>query len=131
MSNEPGDRYLGHGDQDTRDNNSGADIDPGLWVVPTGDDGVAPSDGDALVGVTKDPIEDGYKGTVHYRGVVYARVDSGVTAGDELAAPDSSATSGATTPGVAGSGGSSGHFALEDAKDPEDDGEFYAQVLLR
>ena len=134
MSNEPGDRVLGHGDQDTRENQTGATLEEGMWVAPNGDETVKladAADGDGLVGVNADPIEPGYKGNVNYRGVVLARVDSAVTAGDELAAPDSGATSGATTPGVAGAGGSSGHYALEDAKDPEGDGNFYAKVLLR
>lgn len=135
MSNEPGDRYLGHGDQDTRANQTGAQIDEGMWVVPTGDETVAKADvngaGGSLVGVVGDDLPDGEKGQTHYRGVVHARVESDVAAGDELAAPDSSATSGATTPGVAGSGGTSGIYALEGAKDPEGNGEFYAKVLVR
>lgn len=130
MSNEPGDRYLGHGDQDTRENQTGSEIGAGMWVVPSGDETVALSDGDGLVGVTADPLPNGDKGTVNYRGVVRARVESGVAAGDELAVPDSGATSGATTPGVAGSGGSSGHFALTGAAQA-DDGNYYARVLLR
>ena len=133
MSNEPGDRYLGHGDQDTRENQTGSEIGAGTWVSPSGDETVAPTDADGLVGVAADAIPDGEKGTVHYRGVVYARVESDVVAGDELNEPDSGATSGPTTPGIAGSDtdADSGHYALEDAKDPEGNGEYYAKVLLR
>lgn len=134
MSNQFGDRYLGHGDQDTRLNNSGGALDAGKWVVPTGDETIDYADvagaGGSLVGVTKHDIPDGGRDTVHYRGVVYARVDSAVTAGDELAAPDSAAT----TPGVegiAGAGGSSGIFALTDAEDPDGDGSYAAYCLIR
>lgn len=131
MSNQPGDRFLGHGDQDTRLNNTGSSLGAGLWVTPTGDETVALADATPLVGCMAYNVAAGDKGTVNYRGVVYARVESTVAAGDELAAPDSGATSGATTPGVAGSGGASGIFALEGAKDPEGDGNYYAKCLIR
>lgn len=129
MSNEPGDRRTGHGDHGTYYNYSGADIDAGYWVAPSAEDEVALSDTNGLVGVSADPIPDGGYGNVHMRGAVYARVDSGVTAGDELAVPESGATG--ESAGVAESGGSSGHFALTDAQAADDGGDDYALVLLR
>lgn len=134
MTEEIGDRTEGHGDQLTRYNNSGSEIDKGLWVVPSGDNDVVKSDvatgnGD-LVGVVSDPVEDGDYKNVHVRGAVWARVGSAVVAGDELAAPDSGGTTGSETAGVADAGGSSGHFALTDARD-DGNGNYYAKVLLR
>lgn len=133
MSNNFGDRYLGHGDQDTRLNSTGNALDAGKWVVPTGDETIDYADvsgsGGKLVGVLKHDLPDGERDTVHYRGVVYARVESSVSAGDELAAPDSGGT-GATTPGVAGSGGSSGIIAVTGAED-DGNGNYAAYCLLR
>lgn len=130
MSQEPGDRKFGHGDQITRKNSTGSEISEGHWVVPNGDETIAPSDvsgaGGSLAGVTSDDHGDGEYGRVHVRGVVIARVADGVTAGSELAAPDS----GSGTAGVAEAGGSSGIFALEDAWQG-DDGNYYAKCLIR
>jgi hypothetical protein len=137
MSQEPGDRITGHGDHDTRYNRSGSDMGAGLWVVPTNNEDIALADSDAgnggLVGITSDPIEDGDYGRVHYRGHVWARVEDDVSAGDELAVPNTATgvDSDADTAGVAAPGGSSGHFAVGDAVDPEGDGNYYAPVLMR
>lgn len=138
MTLQAGDRELGHGDHDTRkyDNTTSgvATAEAGEWVVPTGDDTVDLADasgaGGSLVGIVSDDVDSGNNQTVHYRGVLWARVESNVSAGDELAAPDSGGT-GATTPGVAGNGGSSGIFALEGAvSNPDGEGSI-APVLIR
>lgn len=133
MSRDAGDRYYGHGDHTTRQNSTGAQLDKGKWVVPTGDETVDYSDasgaGADLVGVLADDLPDGEKGNVHLRGVVDARVESGVTAGDELVAPDS-ANAGSSA-GVASSGDGNGLYALTGASDPDGDGEYTALCLLR
>lgn len=133
MTQDFGDRAYGHGREVTRSNSSGSDFGAGEWVVPTGDDDVDLADVDAsrgsLVAVTKDPIKDTEEGPVHMDGVVHARVESSVTANDELQAPDTS--SGSSTAGVAESGGSSGIFALTDATDYTGNSEYACLVKLR
>lgn len=135
MTNQPGDRAYGHGDDVTRLNSTGSQLDAGKWVTPTGDETVdyvdANGAGTKFMGACAYPIADGERGDIRARGVFYARVHSSVVAGEELAAPDSSATSGATEPGVPDGGGSSGCIALTDAKDPDGDGNYYAKVLAR
>ena len=132
MSQDKGDRAYWHGESVTRKNSTGSTLDAGKWVAPTGDETVAYADANAgrgdLVGVVQDSIDDGYDDTVHLHGAILARVDSGVTAGDELAAPDSSLAD--EDAGVAESGGSSGIYAVGDAVD-DGDGNYYAPVLLR
>lgn len=131
MSLSPGDRYLGHGDQDTK--KADAAVVAGQWLVPTGNDTVNLSDanasGGSLVAVAGMDADAGATLQVHYRGVVKARVASSVAAGDELAAPNSGGTS-PTTAGEAQPGGSSGVFALTDAA-LDGDGNYYSFVLLR
>lgn len=133
MSLDAGDRYHGHGDHTTRQNSTGAQLDKGKWVLPTGDENVDYADvsgaGDDLVGVLADNLPDGEKGNVHLRGVIKSRVDSNVAAGDELVAPDS-ANSGSTA-GVASSGTGTGLYALTGAADPDGDGKHTALCLLR
>lgn len=132
MSNQGGDRKFGHGDNSTR--TAASAVEGGHWVVPTTDSNVDLSDasgaGGSLVGVVSEDAASGETVTTHYRGIVKARVESSVAAGNELAAPDSGATSGATTPGVAGAGGSSGVFALRDAWQASD-GNYYTYALMR
>lgn len=128
MVNDAGDRYLGHGDSDTR--TADVDISAGEWVVPTSGGGLAVSDGGPAAGVASDDYSSGEdSATVWYRGVVKAVVDSGVTAGDQLYV-GSSGTTGETA-GVAYAGGSESVVALEDAADPDGDGVYHAYVLLR
>lgn len=128
MANDFGDRYLGHGDSDTRTADEA--LEAGDWVTPTSDGGVAVSDGGPAAGVAYDDYEAGDDtATVYYRGVVKAKVGSGVTAGDQLAV-GSSGTTGESA-GVAYSGGSESVIALEDAADPDGDGVYEAFVLLR
>lgn len=133
MTNQPGDRAYGHGDDVTRQNSTGVELGAGLWVSPTGDENVALADSSAgrdhLVGHTAYPIADSKKGDVRLRGVTWARVASGTNADAELRAPDSSVSG--EEAGVAASGGSSGIYTLTDAKDPDGDGKFVAQVLMR
>lgn len=126
MVDELGDKQFD--DEYTRYNNTGSTINEGEWVVPTGDDNVALADangaGGYLWGVAKESIENGEWGAVAVGNVRPVRVESGVVAGDELGAPDSS-TSG--TPGVAVAGGSSGKHAHEDAYD--DGGGLYRALV--
>lgn len=132
---EIGDRRFGHGDQITRTNSTGAEIEAGMWVAPSGDTDVAKVDGstdnDVLAGVVEDSVPDGETGKVHVRGIVYGRVEDSVVAGDELQSGNttSDVNSDADTAGVAVSGGSSGVYALEDAHD-DGDGH-YAKCLIR
>lgn len=132
MSQEAGDRVFGHGDHVTRKNSTGSQLDQGKWVEPTGDEKINYTDTDnsrdSLVGVLSDDVADGEYGRVHTRGIVIARVDEDVSAGDELAPPDSSAND--DEAGEADTGGSSGIFALEDAYDPGN-GNHVAKCLLR
>lgn len=138
MADQAGDREYGHGDHVTRtyDNTTSgvATADAGKWVVPTGNDNVDLADssgaGGSLVGVMSDDADNGDLETVHVRGVLWARVDGAVSAGDELAPPDSGGT-GVTTPGVAANGGSSGIFALGDARADDVTGNQIAPVLIR
>lgn len=133
MTLQGGDRQFGHGDQMTVENNHGSTINEGEWLAVNGDGGdhpqVALADvngaGD-LMAVAAESFDDGALEEAKFRGAPWARVDSGVTAGDELGAPDSSGTG---TPGVAVSGGSSGHYALTDATQLPD-GNYYAVVAL-
>jgi len=133
---EIGDRRFGHGDQVTRTNSTGAEIEAGSWVGPTGDTDVAKADAnggpDGLVGVVEDPLPDGETGKVHVRGVVYGLVEDDVVAGDELGVPNTSTgvDSDADTAGVAPPEGSSGVYALEDAQS-DGNGNWFAKCLIR
>ena len=115
------------------------EIDPGMLVTPSGDMEVDKADasgsGSNVIGVMTDANKGteygsyGDKQTVRMEGLVKVRCESGVAAGDELAAPDSSATAGAQTPGVAGSGGDTGYIVVEGATQ-DDDGNHYAVAKL-
>lgn len=117
MSDELGDEQ--YEKVETRYNATDAVLPEGSFVVPTGADNVALADasgaGGNLLGVVRDDIDPGEEGAVAFGGMIPVRVESSVGANDELSVPDSGATSGAQTPGVAGSGGSSGLHALEPA----------------
>jgi len=125
MVNDAGDRFFGHGDSTTAPV-SGA-VDAGDWVTyNSSGELVLVGNGDALAGVAYDDYDgDEDSATVSHRGVIHAKVDSGVTAGDNLGPHD-----GTGTDGVPVAGGSSGCIALEDAAD-DGSGTFYAKVLLR
>lgn len=128
MADEPGDKQ--YDEVLTRENDSGSRIEEGAFVVPTGDDTVAPADangaGGGLHAVAVDPIEPGETGAVALGGARPVLVASDVVANDELAVPDSSSGG---TPGVALPGGSSGLKALEDAYD-DGNGVYRALVKL-
>jgi hypothetical protein len=136
-SRDGGDRVF-HGDKVSYER--AQHIDPGMLVVPSDDMVVDKADvsgaGTGVVGVMTDANmasgEDegnyGDKYTVIDEGIVKVRAESGVSAGDELAVPDSGGT-GATTPGVAGSGGDTGYIAVRGAEQ-EPDGNHYVLAKL-
>jgi hypothetical protein len=136
MSGELGDPVHADGDTVTVYNDSGASIPEGTFVTVTGEyvgehPTIAKADvdgaGGALVGVLKEPTANGDYGTVVLRGVVPARVASGVGVGAELGAP---ATGTAGTAGVAEAGGSSGILTMSPDESADGDGNV-SEVLLR
>lgn len=82
-------------------------------------------------GQTGTEVDQSRNATVIARGVVRARVESTVSAGDTLAVPD---TSGTGTAGVLAPGtddASLNFYALSDAAQDADDSNYYAEVLVR
>lgn len=133
MTLQGGDREFGHGDQVTVTNNTGSTIAEGLAVSVTGDAGEHPlvdlADTDSAgqaVAIMGDELADGeYKEAV-FHGAVWARVDSAVSAGDEVGAP---AVGTAGTAGVLEASSGTGYYALSDPE-TRDDGNDYAIVHL-
>lgn len=130
MTQQGGDRKAESGDTYTFDyNNTDNSVDPlekGMWAMIDGEWTVDSSDGTNntdLDVVAGEDVSASSKGNFVLRGLVRARVTSGVTAGDELG-PSSTA-------GVATSGGSSGYKAVTDATEyPSGSGNYLAYVKL-
>jgi len=130
MTQQGGDRLAESGDTYTMTyNNSDNSVDPateGMWVMIDGDltvDTADDTNNDDLDAVIGDDTAANSKGEVVLRGIVKARVTSGVTGGDELQP--------ASTAGVATNGGSSGYKALTDAVEyPSGSSEYYSYVRL-
>lgn len=136
MTLQGGDPAYPNGDKVTMKNNTGSAIDGGEVVAVDGHDGSHPtfsladaSGAGDIMGVAGDTAEDGELVNVKLRGAIWTKVESDVVAGNELQVPDSGATSEPLTPGVAGGGGSTGHYALTDATTLQD-GNDYAVVAL-
>lgn len=131
--NKGGGEYLQGDDYTVHYNNSDNSVDPateGMWVMldgwNSGHPAVDTADGTnntSLDAVLADEVAAGSLGKAQFNQVVWARVTSGVTAGNELAT--------SSTAGVATSGGSSGHVALNDAAEKvSGSGNYFALVHL-
>lgn len=138
MTLQGGDHAYPDGDVITAVNAEGAPLKPGAFVAVTGHTGDHPevqladtADGNDLVGVVQADAggaDDGEPVAVVLRGAPLALVESGVTAGAELGAPDTGAGG---TAGVAVSGGSTGIYTLDDAEELEaGSGDYYAPAHL-
>lgn len=131
MSDKGGDTKFGFGRVVTLTyNNADNGVDPageGMWVmIDTNDyevDTAESTNNTDLDGVLADEVAASSKEAVQFDGVVWARVESGVGAGAELAP--------GTTAGVAASGGTSGHVTLAGATElVSGSGEYFAPVKL-
>jgi|APHM01.1.fsa_nt_gi hypothetical protein len=130
MSDIPGNELYRRGDEISMDNGHGSEIDVGKFVSVVGDTEVAPADVNGageIDGVLPDPMPAGGSQMVAFENVRYVRVDSAVSPGDRLTAPDSGAGG---TPGVGVAGGSTADPLVIRPPVEEEAGEYYAYARL-
>jgi hypothetical protein len=127
---EPGDETRYRGDFLPATNNASVPI--GTPVERDANGKIQPlSEGGNYFGVLYSHGEAGSNTcTVRSQGPIVAFVDSGVTADTYLGSPATSASP-AENAAAFGTADDQGVYALEDAADPEGNGNYYADVLLR